>query len=358
MKKILVIQNKRIGDVLISSVIANNMKLVFPDSEITYFVYDYTTGVLENNPNIDRIISVKEKELKKLPKLLKTISKIRSEKYDIIFDSYAKFQSRMLCLFSDAPIRAGFKRSYKTLKLPFYTHPIDFLDDKSKFCGKAIEDRINMINRIFPLKDPDYRPKIYLNEAEKVYSKTKGLNKPIVMFGIMGSTKEKSMPFDYVAELVDFIVEHYDVTLLFNYAPYQKEEAKAIYNLCKHKTQINLDIYEDSIRGFCSLLHSCDLLIANEGGSVHIAKALDIPTFTIYSPFIDKGDWSTFEDGIEHQSIHLLEELPSAYSQFTRDSRKKIEENPEEMYRKLTPEMILNKLKPFLAHHLKSAAKE
>ena len=32
MKKILIIQNKRIGDVLLSSVIANNIKTVFPDS--------------------------------------------------------------------------------------------------------------------------------------------------------------------------------------------------------------------------------------------------------------------------------------------------------------------------------------
>lgn len=357
MKKILVIQNKRIGDVLISSVIANNIKKVFPESEVTYFVYDYTTGVLENNPYIDRIISVKEKELKKFPKLVKTISKIRGEKYDIIFDSYAKLQSRILCYFSKAPIRAGFKRSYKTLKLPFYTHPIDFLPEKTNISGKAIEDRINMVTQLFPLENPDYKPKIFLTESEKAYSKTKELKKPIVMLGILGSTKDKSMPFDYVAKLVDFILENYNISLLFNYAPYQKEEAQAIYNLCLHKDQINLGIYEDSIRGFCALLDTCDVLIANEGGSVHIAKALDIPTFTIYSPFIDKDDWSSFEDGITHQSIHLLEEKPSAYTLFTRDSRKMIEKDPEEMYRKLTPEMILKKLEPFLAHHLKDVMK-
>jgi hypothetical protein len=33
MKKILIIQNKRIGDVLIASVIANNFKKKYPDSE-------------------------------------------------------------------------------------------------------------------------------------------------------------------------------------------------------------------------------------------------------------------------------------------------------------------------------------
>jgi len=52
MKKILVIQNKRIGDVLIASLIATNIKKIYPDSRVDYMVYDYTTGVIENNPAI------------------------------------------------------------------------------------------------------------------------------------------------------------------------------------------------------------------------------------------------------------------------------------------------------------------
>ena len=58
MKKILVIQNKRIGDVLIASLIAANIKQIFPNSQVDYFVYDYTTGVIKNNPNIDKIIPI------------------------------------------------------------------------------------------------------------------------------------------------------------------------------------------------------------------------------------------------------------------------------------------------------------
>ncbi|RMA58568.1 glycosyltransferase family 9 protein [Ulvibacter antarcticus] len=357
MTKILVIQNKRIGDVLISSVIANNIKKIFPDSHVTYFVYDYTTGVIENNPNIDRIITANDKELKKFPKLLKTIAAVKKEEYDIIFDSYAKFQSRLLCLFSGAKYRIGFKRAHKELKFPFYTHPVNFLDDKSQFCGKAIEDRLNIINSVFPLENPDDRPKIHLTEAEKNYNSIVHLKKPVIMFTVLGSTLPKSMPFDYVAELIDYITDNYSATILFNYAPHQKEDALKIYEFCKNKEQINLDIYEDSIRGFIKLMYQCDLLIANEGGTVHITKALGKPTFTIYSPYIEKGDWNSFEDGIEHDSVHLLEEKPQLFEEFTRESRKVIEENPEQLYRELTPKMILSKLKPFLANHLKNAKK-
>ena len=53
-----------------------------------------------------------------------------------------------------------------------------------------------------------------------------------------------------------------------------------------NKRAIIFDIYESNIRGFISLMNQCELLIANEGGSVHIAKALDKPTFTIFSPYM------------------------------------------------------------------------
>ena len=172
LKQILVIQNKRIGDVLISSVIANNIKKVFPKSHVTYFVYDYTVGVLENNPNIDRVISVQEKVLKKPLELFKMMRYIRAQKYAIIFDPYSKLQSRLICLYSKAPYRIGQKRAHKKLKLPFYTHPISYLEQRSKNCGKAIEDKINMITSVFDLSNPDYEPKIFLTEKEKQYAPT------------------------------------------------------------------------------------------------------------------------------------------------------------------------------------------
>ncbi len=353
MKKILVIQNKRIGDVLISSVIAENIKKVFPKSEVTYFVYDYTTGVLENNPFIDRVIAVKENELKKFPKLLQTISKIKKKQYDIIFDPYSKFQSRLTCLLSGAEYRIGFKRIKKKLRLPFYSHPINYIPKHTMFCGKAIENRINLVHSVFPLTNPADEPLIYLTEEEKNYHLPNKENLPVIMLGVLGSTPQKSMPYNYVAALIDFITENYTVKILFNYAPHQKKEALKIYDLCKDKVQIDLDIYEDSIRGFIKLMNQCDMLISNEGGSVHIAKALHKPTFTVYSPYIEKEDWSSFEDHLQHESIHLLEEKPELYTEFTREERKKIEENPSVMYNELTPELILEKLKPFLAHHLK-----
>lgn len=352
MKKILIIQNKRIGDVLISSVIANNIKKIFPESRVDFMAYDFTTGVIENNPNIDRIIPINEKELKKIPNLIRMIRKVRKERYDIIFDPYSKLQSRLICYFSKAAYRIGNKRKHKKLPLPFYSHPVNLLDEKTQNCGKAIEDRVNLITSVFSLKEPDFEPKITLTEEEKNYPKLKTYKYPVIMLGILGSTPQKSMPYEYIAEIVDYIVSTRNVHILFNYAPHQKAEANKIYELCKQKEQIILDIYEDSIRGFIRLMYACDLMVANEGGIVHIAKALNKPTFTIFSPYVNKDHWASFEDGKKHTSIHLLEEKPNLFDTFTFEERKKIEENPHDLYKQLTPEMIIPKLEKFLALHI------
>ncbi|MCX7549989.1 glycosyltransferase family 9 protein [Xanthomarina sp. F2636L] len=356
MEKILVIQNKRIGDVLIASVIAQNVKKIFPESQIDFLVYDYTVGVIENNPAIDQIIEVNDKELKKLGNLKQLIQTVRKREYDIIFDPYSKLQSRLVCYFSKAPIRIGFQKRGKNPPLKFYTHNVPFLEEKTKICGKAIEDRINMVTSVFTLPENqiDYEPKIILTEEEKQYNKLDSYNKPFIMLGILGSTPQKSMPYEYIVELIDFITENYQVNVLFNYAPHQKKDALEIYESCKNKDSIVIDIYEDSIRGFIKLMNKCELLVGNEGGVVHISKALNKPTFTIFSPYVMKDHWASFEDGKKHASIHLLEEKPKLYNENSVENRRKIEADPSFMYKQLTPGLIIPKLKAFLDIHLKN----
>ena len=160
------------------------------------------------------------------------------------------------------------------------------------------------------------------------------------------------MPYEYIAQIIDHIATTFDCYLLFNYAPNQKIEADKIYELCQNKANIILDVYAPSIRDFAVLMDQCAVLVSNEGGTVHIAKALNKPTFTLFSPYINKDDWISFEDGKFHKSVHLLDFLPNAISELSYEQNKEIERNPRELYLKLTPEMILPELDSFLKDNL------
>ncbi len=54
--RVLVIQQKMIGDVLISSLLCKNLKLWNPKIHIDYIINRHTLDVIRNNPFIDEIV--------------------------------------------------------------------------------------------------------------------------------------------------------------------------------------------------------------------------------------------------------------------------------------------------------------
>jgi heptosyltransferase-2 len=262
-------------------------------------------------------------------------------------------QSRLICKFGGATQTVGHKSRKKIGNLGYYTHPVGILKTKTQICGKAIEDRIHLLQQVDTFEKINYEPKIFLTEEEQQFRVPENYqDKKIIMLGILGSTPQKSMPYEYIAQIIDHIASTFDCYLLFNYAPNQKAEADKIYALCQNKANIILDIYAPSIRDFAVLMNQCAVLVSNEGGTVHIAKALNKPTFTLFSPYINKDDWSSFEDGKFHKSVHLLDFLPNAISELSYEQNKEIERNPRELYLKLTPAMILPELDSFLKDNL------
>lgn len=347
--KILVIQNKRIGDVLLASIIPNNIKKKYPNSKISFFCYDNAAPVLDNNPNIDRIIAVKEKELKKLKNLAKYARFIRKEKFDLIIDPYVKFQSQVLSLTSGAKRRI----SYQKKTLPFaYTKQIPFLKEKDSVYGKAIDDRLNLVTTIDSSIVPDPHPQLFLTPTEVEHGKQLlsklDPNRKTLMIGVLGSNASKSLPLEYTTRIIDFLLNNYNLNILFNYIPSQQEIVDEILQGIPKSDKLYPGIIGKDIREFIQIMNHCDLLIANEGGSVHIAKALKKATFTIFSPYIVKDFWATFENEPQNKSVHLKEVRPDLFQD---KSRKEIAANSEQLYREFTPELIIPKLKEFMAEN-------
>ena len=61
--KILIIQHKMIGDVLITSLLCENIKKAYPNAIVDYLINSNTLPVLENNPYINHKIVFDEKEI-------------------------------------------------------------------------------------------------------------------------------------------------------------------------------------------------------------------------------------------------------------------------------------------------------
>jgi heptosyltransferase-2 len=350
--KILVIQQKMIGDVLTSSILFEAIKSKHPESQLHYLINAHTFPVIKGNPFIDKFIFFGPEGERSSIELIKLAKNLRKEKYDIVIDAYSKLSSNIISAFSGAKTKISKYKSYTSF---LYDHPIKYSTTPKTEAGLAIENRLQLLK---PLKEKFksyYKPKIYLSETEidiaKSFLEASGvdLNKSLHMISVLGSGYNKTYPFNYMAEVIDNIVLNQpNAQILFNYIPNQTNDAKAIYDMCKETTrrQIFFDVYGKSLRDFLAITSFCNSLIGNEGGGVNMAKALNIPTFTIFSPWIDKDTWSIFDDNKTNVSVHLKDFLPNLYSE---KSEKQMKTQSEELYQKFTPDLFLQKLISFLS---------
>ena len=350
MEKILVIQQKRIGDVLTSTILSNNLKKEFPNAQIDYMCYSNCVDVLKNNPNISNVIVLEEKVRKNYFTLFQFIFKIRAAKYDVVIDAYSKLETNLITFFSGANYKISYKKGYSSL---FYNYNIERLKNGTQSdIGLAIINRLRLLSPLIKHEIKDYKPVIFLADdevvaAQELVSKFPlKKDKPVYMIGILGSEWYKTYPFEKMAELLDFVVKETDANLLFNYIPKQINDAKRIYDLCNPETQkrIYFDLYAQDLRSFLGLLSQCDALIGNEGGAVNMAKALAVPTFSLFSPSVDKETWQIFEDE-KNVSIHLKDLKPEIYEEH---DEKYIKEHTFKYFDAYPIDLIKEKLKDFI----------
>lgn len=343
-----------IGDVLISSIICNNLRKAYPDAQIDYLVYESTTPVLEGNTKIDNIILFQEIHRKNKKAFLKLALQIRSTKYDLLIDAYSKLESWLIVLLSGAKRKISYKKKGRTF---LYTDNVPFEPFPKTNLGLAIERRLSLLEPLDLNIKIDPLPKLFVTEKENQETislfKKHQLKKErkTIMISLLGSEKLKTYPLKYMTKVVDQIADHQDVNILFNYFPKQLNDAKFVFESCKPSTRekIYFDLLGNDLRGFIAIMNQCDLIVGNDGGAINMAKALLKPSFTIFSPWIEKKIWATFEDGLIHSSVHLNDFKPELFSGFT---EKELKSKALELYETFDSDLFSSQLKAFLKRNL------
>lgn len=348
--KILVIQQKMIGDVLTSTILFPILRKFYPDAELHYLINSHTVPVVEGHPDIDKLVLYTPEIQGSSLLFYSFIKKMKKEKYYIVIDVYSKLSSNLITIFSRAQYRIS---KYKWYTSFLYTHTFKENSTPITDAGLAIENRLQLLKPIISKSITPPQPKIYLTQKEVEASKrllenfNLDVSKPIFMISVLGSSIEKTYPLEYMAKLLDFIVEMHGSDLLFNYIPSQKEDVKQLMQYCDTKTQkrIHFHVFGKNLREFIAITKHCKAVIGNEGGAINMAKALNKPTFAIFSPWIKKDAWNMFDDGHTTDSIHLQDVKPELYAG---KNNKLVKKEWKTYYEAFTPQLIIPKLKAFL----------
>ena len=344
-----------IGDVLITSLLCENIKKAFPDATVDYLINSNTLPILENNPFIDHKIVFDENDNKGLMKLIQFSKKVNQNNYDIVIDAYSKIQSWVDVWINNAPKKISYKKSGRTF---LYTDNVVKHDEPNSFLGLAIEHRLALLKPLGIEEPLATEPKLYLSEdeisfANKVFKAHHvDESRKTVMVSLLGSDPSKTYPLNEMAKMVNFIGQNYNVNILFNYFPKQLPQAKEVYDQLSKETQskVYFELLGGDLRQFIAIANKCDLIVGNDGGAINMTKAVGKKSFIIFSPWIDKNVWATFEDGINHTSVHLKDYYPAKFEGL---NNRAIKKQVDDFYSLFKFELFKDKLEKFLSTFLK-----
>ena len=164
--------------------------------------------------------------------------------------------------------------------------------------------------------------------------------RPVLLIGVTTKLIHKKWNTEFMVATLKRILEEYkDIQMIFNYAPgYEEEDARNIYKEIGCPERIKIDIQASSLRQLAALCANCSFYFGNEGGARHIAQALGVPSFAIYSPSASKSMWlpanSVLAEGISPDDILPPEQQATLPY--------------EERFALITPEKVYEQLIPIL----------
>ncbi|MDN5055425.1 lipopolysaccharide heptosyltransferase I [Aliarcobacter butzleri] len=279
MKRIAIIKLSAMGDIIHAMVALQYIKRKYPNLQIDWFVESAFAPILENNPDINQIIKLDLKSIKKDKKeiinQIKLIKKYEKNSYDLVIDVQGLIKSAIVSFFLGKS-RVGFSKNSTREKLAsfFYTKKVDIAYDKN-----AIERNVKVLSQALNfdiLKDDILNKKpflFYKNENEVIYEYL-SKDKKNVLFVIGASWPSKMYSKEKFAKIINNLDENCLITW-GNEA--EKDIADFIANISKAKVLPKLDL--NSLK---AIMSKVDLVIGNDTGPTHMAWALNISSITLF----------------------------------------------------------------------------
>jgi len=294
-KNILVVRFRQMGDAILSTALLNTLRATFPEARIDFVLNSRIANLFEGHPSIDRIITFTDEERHSFFTFTKKVWRIvHDTRYDVIIDMRSTANTMLFGLFSPStPYRIGLDKGYtwmafnKRIKADDSICRVDF----NVSLAAPLEAEFDVkYTKEFTLQITEEEKQNYVSY---LVSQGVDLQKPLLLANVTAKLAHKVWQEDRMAYVLsEFISEHPDVQIIFNYAPGEEEtNARRIYQTVGSPSQVLIDVKAKSPRELCALSGVIALFFGNEGGARHIAHAAGAPSLVVCAPGNSKTRW-------------------------------------------------------------------
>ena len=285
-KKILIIQTAFLGDVILITPLIRATKRIFADASIDVMIIPNYENVLQNNPNIHNIILF-NKRINKFTSFIKTLIKLRINKYDLVLSPHSSMTTALLVTLAGIKYRVGFSR---WLSQYFFNIKVEHKSGILK-----IEKNLKLLSpfstEVFPIQTELF-PSIESIQKYNHQLQSLKLNCRKLIAIAPGSVwKTKRWPKEYFKEIIQMLSErNYGIILIGS-----SDEIE----LCKElQPKENYLDYSGklSVLDSAAVIKQCDLMVTNDSGAMHIANAVETDVIAIFGPTVEEIGYFPFRE--------------------------------------------------------------
>ncbi len=272
-ERILVIQLRQMGDVLLTTPALHALRRKFPSAKIAFLVDQPFEPLLRLNPDLDQIIV---RDPNKSIEGVTTLRRVRQFKPDLVVDYLQNPRTAIISLLSGAKATLSYANKRRSF---FYTV-------KAEPSGQYVaEEKLSLLK---PLGIESGELNLVLNFPKAADEKMDRLlkelgisNQNLVVLDLFHKRPSRQWPIENYIEIADRLVENFQVKVIISCLPENRVRAEQAISQARQKHFIasNLDLLE-----LAALIHRAKLFLGGDAGPKHIAVSQKVPSFTILGP--------------------------------------------------------------------------
>ncbi len=279
MKSILLIQLKRIGDLILTVPALAAIRQTWPEASLSLVIDGESAGLAPAIDGVDRILVYQKNSLN-----LRTFRRVIFGRYDAALDFTGTDRSSLLTGLSKADRRVTFLESKRNLiRSQVY----------NRFIDSPVRDRHTIDHHLDLLAGIDLAPgpqPLELRLPQSAHAKvrdllsTRSIREPFVVFHIGAARAEKYWTAQRWAAVFDYCAGTLGRPCVI-IGGHSEMEKMAVAEVRQHATSDFVDLTGHlNLMASAALISRASLFVGIDSGPSHLAAAAQVPQVTLYGP--------------------------------------------------------------------------
>jgi ADP-heptose:LPS heptosyltransferase len=276
-RKILVIQLRAIGDVILTTPVLSVLRGSFPNAKIYFLTTPGIHLLLQNLKVVDAVITYPDSTANPL-EFFRFYKNIVDQSFDLVIDYQGTPGSAIITKVSRARYRLGWRMERRQWAYNLFSEA----NRENNYVPVQKCHALEVIG----IQQIETRTMINIPESDKLcieeYFSEQQINPENLLINISPKGKRPARQWEpsKFARLVDLLVEKYHATVFYSWAPGEKAFVSEIAALSRNKPLI-LPLW--SLTRFAAFLSKVDLHISYDNGAKHMAIAVGTPTISLFA---------------------------------------------------------------------------